>query len=186
MLSDIDNARKLMELLGNDEFVEAITRADRLVDETEETLERVEQIESDAQQALDETSEALDAVDRRITKVDETLSLIEAEIEAGFSLILLFFAFDRWTAGDPFLAAILFFLGLLGASALVVTIVRMPQIQRLDWLLERILEVIARHTRFGSAKRDGDVDIETRDGDPDGRTDPETDSGDGSRFDTRE
>lgn len=131
VLSDIDNARKLMLLLGDDEFVQALSSADELVREVDRTLDRVERIETEAGEAVREANAALNAVDRRLDRVDETLALFEAKVEAGFSLAFFVVALNRWFAGDPLLAAGLFGMGLLGASSLVVTIRRMPQVRRL-------------------------------------------------------
>lgn len=131
MLSDMENMRKMMMLLGDDQFVDALKNVDTLVDEVDETLDRVERIEGDAEQAVREANEALHAVDGRLEKVDDTISLIEAKIEAGFSLAFFFFALDRWLEGDLLLAAGLFGMGLLGVSSLAVTIARMPQVRRL-------------------------------------------------------
>jgi len=147
LLSDIDNARKLIELLGDDKFVDAISNAEQLVDEVDRTLDRVEQIEGDAEQAVREANEALDAVDARLQKFDEAIRLIEAKIETGFSVAFFFFAFQQWTAGEPLLAAGLFAMGLLGASSLAVTIVTMPQVKRLrqaaSFMFDRFRETVA-------------------------------------------
>lgn len=147
LLSDIDNARKLMELLGDDGFVDAISNAEQLVDEVDETLDRVEQIEGDAEQAVREANEALDAVDARLQKFDEAIRLVEAKIETGFSVAFFFFAFQQWTAGEPLLAAALFAMGLLGASSLAVTIVTMPQVRRIrqaaSFMFDRFRKTVA-------------------------------------------
>lgn len=131
MLFDIDNARTLMELLDDDGFVDALTSAEQLVEDVDETLDRVEQLERDATEAVQEANEALHAVDARLAKVDETISLLEAKIEAAFSVGFFAFALNQWLAGDVFVAAGLFVLGLLGASSLVVTVATMPQVRRL-------------------------------------------------------
>lgn len=131
MLSDIENVRKLTRLLGDEGFVDALTNAEELVDDIDERLERVEQIEGEAEQAVQEANEALTAVDRRLQKFDEAIRLIEAKIEAGFSAGFMFFALQQWQAGSLFLALALFVMGLLGSSSLLVTIINMPQVQRL-------------------------------------------------------
>lgn len=131
MLSDIDNMRKMIELLGDEGFVRALTNAEDLVADVDETLDRVEQIEGDAEAAVREANEALNAVDSRLAKFDETISLLEAKIEAGFSIGFFFFALNSYLAGDLLIAAGLFCMGLLGASSLVVTVVTLPQVQRL-------------------------------------------------------
>lgn len=131
MLSDIDNARRMVELLGDEGFVDALTNAEELVDEVDETLDRVERIEGDAEEAVREANEALTAVDRRLERFDEAIRLVEAKIETGFSIGFFFFAFQQWSAGEPLIAAGLFVMGLLGASSLAVTVVTMPQVQRL-------------------------------------------------------
>lgn len=89
MLSDIDNVRKMMALLGDEGFVEALENVETVVRDADETLGRVEKIESDAEQAVREANEALIAVDNRLLKFDETISLLEAKIEAGFTLSLI-------------------------------------------------------------------------------------------------
>ena len=131
MRSDIDNMRKMMSLLGDEGFVNALTNAEKLVSDVEETLERVEEIENEANEAVHEANTALQAVDTRLQKVDDTISLIEAKIEAGFSLGFFFFALSRWLEGDLILAGALAFMGLLGASSLVRTVLNMPQVRRL-------------------------------------------------------
>ncbi len=131
MLSDVENVRKMVELLSDEGFVRALTNAEQLVDDVDETLGRVEQVEDEAAVAVREANEALNAVDRRLQRFDEAIRLIEAKIEAGFSVGFFFFAFQQWTAGDVLLAAGLSAMGLLGISSLAVTIATMPQIQRL-------------------------------------------------------
>lgn len=131
MLSDIDNLRKMVDLLGDEGFVDSLTTVETTLQEVNETMDRVEQIEGEAETALREANEALLAVDNRLLKFDETMSLLEAKIEAGFSIGFFFFALNTWLAGDVFIAAGLFIMGLLGASSLVVTIVTMPQVRRL-------------------------------------------------------
>ncbi|MFT4883734.1 MAG: hypothetical protein ACI8U4_001246 [Natronomonas sp.] len=131
MFSDIDNIRKMVELLGDEGFVEALTNAEELVEDVDETLDRVERIEGDAEAAVREANEALVAVDNRLAKFDETISLLEAKIEAGFSAGFFFFGLNSWLAGDVLIAAGLFFMGLLGVSSLAVTVATMPQVRRL-------------------------------------------------------
>jgi hypothetical protein len=147
MRSDIDNMRKMVGLLGDEGFVKALTNAEKLVNDAEETLERVEKIEGEAGEAVREANEALQAVDNRLLKFDETISLLEAKIEAGFSLGFFFFALSMWTDGEVLLAAALAFMGLLGASSLVVTIVTLPQVRRLrqvgEYTTDRIDEEIS-------------------------------------------
>ena len=132
MISDVENVRKMVELLGDEGFVEALTNAEQLVDDVDETLGRVEQVEGEAETAVREANEALNAVDSRLQRFDEAIRLIEAKIEAGFSAGFFVFALQQWTAGAVFLAAGLFVMGLLGISSLVVTVATMPQIQRLQ------------------------------------------------------
>lgn len=131
MLWDIERMQKMVELVGDEGFLTALTNVEELVDDVEKTLDRVEQIEGDAEQAVREANEALHAVDHRLAKFDETISLLEAKIEAAFSIAFFFFALNSWLAGDQLLAAGLFFMGVLGASSLVVTILTMPQVRRL-------------------------------------------------------
>lgn len=131
MFSDIENARKLMELLGDEGFITALSNAEELLEDVDETLDRVEKIESDAEDAVREANEALHAVDNRLVKFDETIRLLEAKIEAGFSIGFFFFALNSWFAGDTLIAVGLFFMGLLGASSLVMTVATMPQVRRL-------------------------------------------------------
>ncbi|MFP4174276.1 MAG: hypothetical protein ACLFSW_00660 [Halobacteriales archaeon] len=147
-MSEIDNVRKLVGLLSNDGFVDAISNAEELVRDAEGTLERVEQIEGEANDALREANKALDQVDNRLRKFDETVSLLEAKIEAGFSVGFFFFALNSYLAGDLFIAAGLAFMGLLGASSLIVTVVNLPQVRRLlsigDYASEQVEETVKR------------------------------------------
>jgi hypothetical protein len=131
MASDLGNMLRMMNVIGDDGFVDALENAERLVKNADETLERVEQIEGDAEQAVREANETLTAVDNRLAKFDETISLLEAKIEAGFSIGFFFFGLNRYLDGEILLAGALFFMGLLGASSLVVTIVTLPQVRRL-------------------------------------------------------
>lgn len=151
MRSDIDNVRKMMGLLGDEGFVKALTNAEKLVNDAEETLERVEKIEGEAGEAVREANEALQAVDNRLLKFDETISLLEAKIEAGFSLGFFFFALSMWSDGEVLLAAGLAFMGLLGVSSLVVTIVTLPQVRRLrqvgEYATDRMDREISERTR---------------------------------------
>ena len=121
----------MVGLLGDQGFVDALTDVEGLVDDANETLDRVERIEGEAAAAVREANEALVAVDERLATFDETISLLEAKIEAGFSVGFFLFAANRWIAGEPLFAAGLLVLGLLGASSLAVTIATMPQVRRL-------------------------------------------------------
>lgn len=131
MFWDVERTRKVLELIDDDGFVNALTNVEDLVNDVDETLDRVEQIEGDAEQAVREANEALNAVDYRLQKFDETISLLEAKIEAGFSVGFLFFGVNSWLAGNVVLAGGLFLMGLLGISSLAVTIATMPQVRRL-------------------------------------------------------
>ena len=144
----VDNIRKLVALLSNDGFVNAISNAEDLLNDAEETVERVERIEEDANDALREANQALDKVDSRLGKFDETVSLLEGKIEAGLSVGFLFFALNSYLAGNLLAAAGLGFMGLLGASSLVVTVVTLPQVQRLlsigDYATDQVEETVRR------------------------------------------
>jgi len=131
MFRNINNAGELMDLLNDDGFVNSLKDVEQTLDDVNETIDRVEQIEGEAEEALREANEALIAVDDRLAKFDETISLLEAKIEAGFSVGFLFFGLNSYLAGDLLLAAGLLTMGLLGASSLVVTIVTLPQVRRL-------------------------------------------------------
>lgn len=131
MASDLGNMLRMMNVLGDEGFIDALESAENLVDDADETLERVEKIEGDAAQAVEEANETMTAVDNRLSKFDETISLLEAKIEAGFSIGFFFFGLNRYLEGDLLLAAALFGMGLLGGSSLVVTIVTLPQVRRL-------------------------------------------------------
>lgn len=155
MISDIDNMRKMVELLGDQGFVDALTNVEKLVEDVDRTLDRVEQIEGDAEQAVREANDALQAVDTRLKRFDETIRLLEAKIEAGFTVGFFFFALHQWTAGEPLLAAGLFIMGLLGISSLVVTIATMPQVRRLR-----------QAGKFMSGQLDSDDDSSQRDEQP--------------------
>lgn len=150
-MSEIDNIRKLIGLLSDDGFVDALKNAESLLNDADETLERVERIEKDADEALREANEALRQVDGRLQKFDETISLIEAKIEAGFSVGFFFFALNSYLAGDILLAAGLAFMGLLGASSLVVTIITLPQVKRLlsisDYATDQVEDSMRRGRR---------------------------------------
>ncbi|WP_276260809.1 hypothetical protein [Haloglomus litoreum] len=143
LLSEVNNVRQLVELLSDDGFTEALTQAEDLVNEVNDTLDRVEEVEDEAAEAVKEANQTLMAVDRRLGKVDETISLLEAKIEAGFSLGFFVFAFNFFIDGDLIFAASLAFLGLLGVGQLLVTIRTIPQVQKLRELLRYLLE------RFG-------------------------------------
>jgi ABC-type transporter Mla subunit MlaD len=132
LLSEVDNVRQLVELLGDEEFIRALTEAEDLVHDVNATLDRVEQVEDEAAQAVREANKTLVAVDRRLDKVDETINLLEAKIEAGFSLGFLVFAFNFYIDGDLIFAASLFLLGALGAGQLLVTVRNIPQVEKLQ------------------------------------------------------
>ena len=150
-MSEVDNIRRLIGLLSNDGFVDALTNAEDLLRDAEDTLERVERIEGDANEALREANQALDQVDERLRKFDETVSLLEAKIEAGFSVAFFFFALNSYLAGDLLFAAGLGFMGLLGASSLIVTVVTLPQVQRLlsigDYATDQVEDTVRRGRR---------------------------------------
>lgn len=131
MFRNINNAGELMDLLNDDGFVRSLKDVEQTLDEVNETIDRVEKIEGEAEQAVREANEALHAVDARLAKFDETISLLEAKIEAGFSVGFLFFGLNSYLAGNTLLAAGLLFMGLLGASSLIVTIATMPQVRKL-------------------------------------------------------
>ncbi|MUV86566.1 hypothetical protein GJ631_08295 [Natronomonas sp. CBA1123] len=131
MSSDLGNMLRILQVLRDEGFVDALTDVERLVADVDERLEHVEQVENDAERAVRDAEAALDAVDDRLEQFDEMISLLEAKIEAAFSIGFFFFAIDRWTADDPFLALGLLFMGLLGASSLAVTVRRLPQVRRL-------------------------------------------------------
>ena len=162
MLSDIDNARKLMLLLGDEGFTEALTQAEDLVEDANDTIDRVEEIEGEAAAALKEANETLVAVDRRLDKVDRTINLLEAKIEAGFSLGFFVFAANAVLSGDLFFAAGLTFMGLLGAGQLAVTITTIPQVQKLwqgiTYLLDRVGLSEGGSDESGSENDDGKPD----------------------------
>lgn len=121
----------MVGLLGDEEFVDALTNVEGTIEEVNETLDRVEQVESEAGEAVREANATLHAVDRRLDKVDETISLLEAKIEAGFSAGFLVVAANLYFRGELVLAVSLAVLGLLGAGALVHTIATLPQVQKL-------------------------------------------------------
>ena len=137
MSADIGNILKMMNVLGDRGFVDALTNVEQLVEDVDETLDRVERIEGEAEAAVREANEALNAVDHRLAKFDETISLLEAKIEAGFSIGFFFFGLNQYLNGRLLFAAGLFFMGLLGASSLVVTVLTMPQVRRLRGISRR-------------------------------------------------
>ncbi|MFC7228132.1 hypothetical protein N0B31_12035 [Salinirubellus salinus] len=128
------NTARMVGLLGDEEFVDALTNVEGTIEEVNETLDRVETVEDEAAQAVHEANETLTAVDQRLAKVDETISLLEAKIEAGFSLAFLLVAANLYVQGDLVLAATLALLGVLGAGALVSTARTLPQVQKLRQL----------------------------------------------------
>jgi hypothetical protein len=128
------NTARMVGLLGDEEFVDALTNVEGTIEEVNETLDRVEEVEDEAAQAVHEANATLTAVDQRLAKVDETISLLEAKIEAGFSLAFLLVAANLYVQGDLILAATLALLGLLGAGALVSTARTLPQVQKLRQL----------------------------------------------------
>lgn len=162
MLPDIENMYRMVGLLGDDGFVDALSETEQLVEDATETLDRVEQIEREAQAAVQEATETLHAVDHRLMRFDETLSLLEAKIEAGFSVGFLFFAVNTWLAGNQLLAAGLFVMGLLGASSLVVTVLTLPQVRRLreagEYASDRIDRRLDRDARGEEPSRRSDTD----------------------------
>lgn len=173
MLSDIENMRKMVDLLGDQGFVDALTNVETVLGEVNETIDRVEQIEGEAEQAVREANEALHAVDDRLRRFDETVSLLEAKVEAGFSIAFFYFALNSWLSGDVFLAAGLFAMGLLGASSLVVTIVTMPQVRRLRQVGRFASDQFDRSTDGGRRHRRSSQDKSTegtRTGEADGST----------------
>lgn len=147
MLSDIENVRKMMALLGDEGFVDALENAEKLVDDADETLARVEKIEGDAAAAVREANEALVAVDNRLQRFDETISLLEAKIEAAFSIGFFFFALNTYLEGNLLVAAGLFVMGLLGISSLILTVVTLPQVQRLRQVGEYATDQLDRDRR---------------------------------------
>lgn len=155
MLSNIENVYRMVELLGDEGFVDALTSAEALVEDADETLDRVERIEGEAEQAVREANEALNDVDARLRKFDETVSLLEAKIEAGFSVGFFFFALNTWLDGNLLVAVGLFVMGLLGVGSLVVTIVTLPQVQRLREVGEYATDQIDR--QIADRERDGDA-----------------------------
>lgn len=154
LLSEVDNVRQLIELLGDKGFVEAVSEAEELVNEVNDTLDRVEQVEDEAAEAVKEANQTLTAVDRRLDTVDRTINLLEAKIEAGFSLGFFVFAANFYLDGDYIFAASLAFLGLLGAGQLVVTIINIPQVEKLRWALARLAE------RLGYWEIADDIDVD--------------------------
>lgn len=178
MLSDIENVRRLTELLRDEGFVEALTNAEQLVDDVDERLERVEQIEGEATEAVTEANEALNAVDERLRKFDEAIRLIEAKIEAGFSAGFFLFGYQQLTTGAVFIAAGLFFMGLLGGSSLLVTLKNMPQVERLRQMGTYLLDSLR-----GSNAGEPEVEVETADDRSGGDSTDEGDDETGPRID---
>ncbi|WP_254830071.1 hypothetical protein [Haloglomus salinum] len=159
LLSEVNNVRQLVELLSDDGFTEAIAQAEDLVNDVNDTLDRVEEVEDEAAEAVKEANQTLVAVDRRLSKVDETISLLEAKIEAGFSLGFLVFAFNFFIDGDLLFAASLAFLGLLGAGQLLVTVRTIPQVQKLRELLRYVLERLGFRRAAALVAPNEDVDL---------------------------
>jgi hypothetical protein len=178
MLSDIENVRRLTELLRDEGFVEALTNAEQLVDDVDERLERVEQIEGDATEAVREANEALNAVDERLRKFDEAIRLIEAKIEAGFSAGFFVFGYQQLASGAVFIAAGLFFMGLLGGSSLLVTLNNMPQVERLRQVAVYLFDSLRE-----SSAMESEVEVETADGRSSGDSTGERDDEPGPRID---
>jgi len=145
MLSEVNNVRQLVELLSDDGFTEAITQAEDLVNDVNDTLERVERVEDEAGEAVKEANRTLVAVDRRLDKVDRTINLLEAKIEAGFSLGFFVFAVNFYLGGDYLFAISLGFMGLLGAGQLLVTIRNIPQVEKLRWGAARVAKRLGYH-----------------------------------------
>ncbi|MFP4632091.1 MAG: hypothetical protein ACLFMT_01475 [Halobacteriales archaeon] len=124
MISEMRNVRDLVGVLGDDDFVDAIVRADDLVRDADETLYRVELIESEA-------NEALRHVDERLQRVDRTVKLLEAKIEAAFTVGFLAAALRMYSQDELVFAVGLGVLGALGLSSLVVTLLNIPQVVKL-------------------------------------------------------
>ena len=166
MSADIGNMLKMMNVLGDKGFVDALTNVEGLVEDVDETLDRVERIEGEAEAAVREANEALNAVDHRLAKFDETISLLEAKIEAGFSLGFFVFALNQYLAGNSLFAIGLFLMGLLGASSLVVTIVTMPQVRRLRGIRRYATGRSRRKDSRGDGKGDAEASrVQEEDGD---------------------
>jgi hypothetical protein len=85
----------------------------------------------EAGRAVQESNATLRAVDYRLAKVGETISLLEAKADVGFSAGFLVVAANLFLRGGLLLAASLAVLGLLSAGALVVTTVTLPQVKKL-------------------------------------------------------
>ncbi len=155
MREEADNVRKLVNLLGDSGFVDAISNAEELVRDAEATLQRVEKIEGDAEQAVKEANVALNQVDGRLQRFDETMRLVEAKIEAAFSIGFFFFALTRYLDGDLYIAAALAVMGLMGAGSLIVTITTMPQVQKLIGFGEYASEQVTDLSTGEIGRRDG-------------------------------
>ncbi|MFB6207688.1 MAG: hypothetical protein ABEJ05_14300 [Haloglomus sp.] len=131
MFSDIANVRRLMLLLGDERFTDALTQAEKLVEDADETLDRAAQSEGRAERAVREANETPVAVDCRLGKVDESINPLEAKVGAGFSLGFFIFAANAYVDGNLFPAVGLGFTGLLGAGQLAATVTRIPRVEKL-------------------------------------------------------
>lgn len=124
MRTEADNVRRLLMLLGDDEFVEAISNADRLVDDADETLLRVREIERSVDQMMYE-------VDERMLEIDRMMNSIVARLEASVSVVLFILGVNSYLKDDFLWAVIFVAVALTFSTSMVVTLFRRSRLQRL-------------------------------------------------------
>ncbi len=123
MRTEAENVRRLLLLLSDEEFVEAVSNADRLVDDADETLLRVREIERSVDQMMYE-------VDERMLAIDTMMNSIVARLEASVSVVLFILGVNRYLQDDVVWAAIFVAVALTFSTSLVMTLFRKSRLQR--------------------------------------------------------
>ena len=118
-----DNVRRLLDTLGDDDFVDAVTQIDVILDDVEETMRRVRGIEGDVDGMMDN-------VDAKLVAVDGTIRRIEQKVEASFAVAFWVLGANRFLEDDLLWAGILGAVGLVFASSLLVTTYRKSLLKR--------------------------------------------------------
>lgn len=108
--------------MSDEEFVEAISNADRLVDDADETLVRVREIERSVDQMMYE-------VDERMLAIDEMMNSIVARLEASVSVVLFILGVNSYLQDDVLWAAVFVAVALTFSTSMVVTLFRKSRLQ---------------------------------------------------------
>lgn len=118
-----ENVRRLLDTVGDDDFVDAVTKIDVILDDVEETMGRVRHIERDVGQMMGN-------VDDKLVAVDETIRRIEQKVEASFSVAFWVLAANRYVEDDVLWAGILAAVGVVFSSSLIWTTFRKSLLKR--------------------------------------------------------